>query len=378
MFRSPTCTTLADRVAEIFGAALAGSLIALDHAETDLRLHGLIGKPSVSRSSRHELVTFVNGRPVESKTITYALGESYRESLPEGRFPVAFVFLECEPSAVDVNVHPAKREVRFRHETPVRSVILRAVLQRLREYAGEIGPIPAEEPRISLSALAEPAASFGSPWPARPAPVLPRAEPAAARTSVPARAELAWRFVGLAHGSYALFETSSGVVLLDRRAAHERIWYERLRSQFSGGRVASQRLLLPISLQFDPVAAALLGENLAFLTAHGLEIAEFGGNFFRLESIPAWMEPADAEAFLRDLLGHLREGSLGSDTDSRHDEFAKLAAARAVRLPVSATEAELRHVAQELHATSSPLTSPSGKPTYVELSHGELSRRFQR
>jgi DNA mismatch repair protein MutL len=383
VFRSPTCTTFSDRVAEIFGPALAGSLIAIDHAEAGQRLHGLIGKPTVSRSSRHELVTFVNGRPVESRTVHYALSESYRDSLAEGRYPVAFVFFDCDPAAVDVNVHPAKREVRFRHEAQVRSFILRAVTQRLREFSTPAGAAPAPEPAtLSRQAVAEAAAVYAAepavrplsasvPGPAPTAAVPPRPAPAA-------RLGLAWRFVGLAHGSYALFETPSGVVLLDRRAAHERIWYERLRAQFADGTVASQRLLLPISLELDPVASALVDENREFLGSHGLEIADFGRNFFRLESIPAWMEPADAEPFLRDLIGELKEGSLGPETDARHDEFAKLAASRAVRLPATASEAEIRQVAAQLHATASPLTSPSGRPTYVELSHGELARRFQR
>jgi DNA mismatch repair protein MutL len=190
---------------------------------------------------------------------------------------------------------------------------------------------------------------------------------------------LQWRFVGLAHGNYALFETAAGLVLLDRRAAHERVWFERLCEQFATGAVPSQRLLLPLPVELDPILASLLLDRLAFLAAHGLEIAEFGRNFFRIESVPTWMEPADAETFLRDVLAAFREGRVpGNNPGLAREELARLAAAKAVRLPATAGEAELQALARQLFATRSPLTNPAGRPTFIELHHGELARRFQK
>jgi DNA mismatch repair protein MutL len=189
----------------------------------------------------------------------------------------------------------------------------------------------------------------------------------------------AWRFVGLAHGSYVLFETAAGVVLLDRRAAHERVWFERLREQFRAGTVPSQRLLLPVPVELDAIAAAVLLERLDFLQAHGFEIREFGRNFFRVEALPAWMEPGDAEPFLRDLVGAFREGTVsGRNLDLAREELARLAVAKAVRLPPPGGETEMRALVAQLFATRSPLTNPAGRPTYIELNHGELSRRFQK
>jgi len=128
----------------------------------------------------------------------------------------------------------------------------------------------------------------------------------------------------------------------------------------------------------NPVASAVLTDHLAFVRGHGLEIAEFGRNFFRIEALPAWMEPGDAEAFVRDLVGALREGRIpAADADLARDELARLAAAKAVRLP-PAGEAESLALLRELLATSSPVASPSGRPTYVEFNHGELARRFQK
>ena len=405
-FRSPECTTLAERVTEIFGRQIAESLVLLESAEAGMRLSGLIGRPGQGRATRHEMITFVNGRPVDSRTLNYGLIESYHESLPKGRYPLAFVFFELDPAAVDVNVHPAKREVRFRNETAVRGFVIRSVLQRLRELGMAAGPVAGQVPEAGRPTPDtgrrenSPAQPITSPVRPMPSPVFPaRAEsappanvqpavpnpqsvPAAAPLAPrhpPAAAPRAWRYVGLAHGTYALFETAAGLVLLDRRAAHERVWYERLREQFRQGAVPSQRLLLPVPVELDPIGAALLLDRLEFLHDHGFEIGEFGRNFFRIEAVPAWMEPADAEPFLRDILGALREGRLPEkNPDLAREELARLAAAKAVRLPTSAGEAEVHALAGQLFATRTPLTSPAGRPTYIELNHAELARRFQK
>jgi DNA mismatch repair protein MutL len=170
IFRSPTCPVLGDRVGEIFGRQLADSLLPIDVREGSLRLHGLIAKPgSGGRATRHETITFVNRRPVDSRTLAYGLIESYHEVLPKGRYPAAFVFLEIDPAAVDVNVHPAKREVRFRSESQVRSFVIRSVLGALRAAA----PAP-----LGLAVTEIPAASPApQPIPPRSWPTLSGSEP---------------------------------------------------------------------------------------------------------------------------------------------------------------------------------------------------------
>jgi DNA mismatch repair protein MutL len=442
IFRSPECATLAQRIAEIFGRQTAESLVTLEAAETGLRLTGLIGRPGIGRGTRHEMIVFVNQRPVDSRTLSYALIESYHESIPKGRYPLAFVFFECDPAAVDVNVHPAKREVRFRSEPTVRSFVIRAVLQRLRELGDAGGrmiepartatnsPQAVETAQASAPVFASATVSIsggtlggqvktGAGVATTGVQSLTREAPAGANASAPTapiriwstnpfnansssasaavpsfdrvvtptetEAERpgapapAWRFVGLAHGSYALFETSAGLVLLDRRAAHERVWFERLQEQFRAGSVPSQRLLLPVPMELDPIAASLLLDRLTFLNAHGFQISEFGRNFYRVEAVPAWMEPADAEPFLRNLLGAFREGRWpDGNPELAREELARLAASKAIRLPQVVGDAELRLLVSQLFATRAPLTSPSGRPTYIELNHGELSRRFQK
>jgi DNA mismatch repair protein MutL len=435
IFKSPQCATLAERVTEIFGRQVGEGLVPLDASELGMRVSGLIGRPGQGRSTRHEMIVFINQRPVDSRTLNYALIESYHESLPKGRYPSAFVFFEIDPAAVDVNVHPAKREVRFRSESQVRSFVIRSVLARLRELGaasamsavtlGDTGevmrtaavPVGARVEGSTVDAgaavaLQRPpqASPFVTPVPAftpQPqgvrsvaasgpvnvavsAPRIPESSvsgavtpPSAERPPVTAPGwgarNRAWRYLGLAHGSYALFETAAGLVLLDRRAAHERIWFERLQAQFRAGDIPVQRLLFAVPLELDPIGTALLLDRLGFFNEHGFEIAEFGRGFFRIESVPAWMEPADAEGFVRDLLGALRDGRLqDKNVDVARDELARLAVARAIRLPDGASEEAMQSLVTQLFACQTPLTSPAGRPTQIELGHGELARRFQK
>jgi DNA mismatch repair protein MutL len=414
LFQSPVCTTLAERVGEIFGRQMTADLLEVDLGEAGLRLTGLIGPPGVNRATRHEMLMFVNRRPVDSRTLNYALIESYATSLAKGRYPVAVLFLDLDPAAVDVNVHPAKREVRFRSEGAVRGFVIRAVLQRLREHglpgqagsgeqgssfakatedrAGSREPIPTrlQPPAEQMpgdpvrpvapyqpapSVMSQPFRPFTS-VPARPAAAL---APAVPIRPLPASSLLQWRFLGTAHGDYALFEAPGGIVVLDRRAAHERIWFERLQGQFARGEVASQRLLFALPVELDAIASALLMDRLKFLHAHGLEVGEFGRNFFRIESVPVWLDPADAETFLRDVIGLMREGRLDEKrADLAHEELARLAALKAVRLPPAVNEAGALALVAQLFACAQPHTSPAGRPTHFELGRGELARRFQK
>ena len=190
---------------------------------------------------------------------------------------------------------------------------------------------------------------------------------------------MGWRYLGTAHGDYALLEAPGGVVVLDRRAAHERVWFERLQDQFSKGEVASQRLLFALPVELDAIASALLLDRLKFLHTHGLEVGEFGRNFFRIEAVPVWLEPAEAENFLRDIIGLMREGRLDEKkADLAHEELARLAAQKAVRLPAAVNEVEALTLVAQLFACRQPHTSPAGRPTHFELSKGELGRRFGR
>ncbi|HLP09368.1 MAG TPA: DNA mismatch repair endonuclease MutL [Opitutaceae bacterium] len=421
IFQSPPCRSLLERVAAIFGRQTAEALLPVEAAGEGMRLTGLIGKPGASRGSRHEMITFVNRRPVDTKTLAYALIESYQQHLPKGRYPLAFLFLEIEPASVDVNVHPAKREVRFRNDPGVRTFVVRSLLDALRQAAGDLTatlppgaqrvtplePLPsairpplqstvpksAPLPAIILPQPASLAAPLVTEPLARPTPAIApvlvsssaavaSAEPlASVPDAIPGEgrpgALAGWRHLGTAHGDCEIFETPAGVVLLDRRAALERVVFEQLQREFRDGHTLSQRLLFAVPVELDPIAAAMLADQLAFLEQHGLEVSAFGRNFFRIESAPAWLDPAEAEPFLRDILARLREGQLDPRRPAvAREELARLAAARAVRGAArSDTGTEL---AARLLACDQPLLTPGGRPTLIEIGRGELTRRFQK
>lgn len=415
VFRSPSCPSLRERVAEIWGRREASEMLDLlpvADPETGLHLDGLLGRPGIGRSTRDALVTFVNRRPVESRTLAYAVLEAYHTYVPKGRYPPAILLLEIDPAAVDVNVHPAKREVRFRDEARVRQFVLRTVLGRLRAFTGD-GPLnqpelkaPAAPPPVALApvratvppalippvslppaprfeaAKAEPLAAKSAPVQvvASSAPVtattIPTPAPAPASASPAARGPVRfdWRLVGRWRGHVHLFETPGGLVLFNARAAHERVWFEELRERFANAQTPSQQLLFPLAFELDPVPAAALGEQRAWLNRHGFALEEFGRNFFRLEALPDWLDPVHAEGFLRDVADLARER--GSPAAVRVDDIARLAATRAVRLGDNPNEQEIRALAQRLLATRQPLTCPRGRPTFVELAATDLARRF--
>ncbi len=404
LFQSPPCENLRDRIGEIFGRKLLGDLLEIDESGDGLRLHGFIGRPGVGRSTRHETVTFVNRRPVDSRTLVYALLESYHASLGKGRHPVAFLFLEMDSRGVDVNVHPAKREIRFREEGRVRRFVVQAVLRRLQSAGREMGVSQPGPDARALSASPGPAVrlapseSGGAPrispsTPVRGEDESPRSQPqiGAGPTGEgrnrgdrsdgdrPSRPLLDWRFLGLIQGRLAVFERENGLILVDRRAAHERVMYEEVLRRFEKEKPVVQTLLFPVPLEVDGVAAGLLQEHREFLLASGFEVAPFGRNFFRVETAPDWISPEEVEPFLRDLIGSMKEENLSSSRPAlARERFAKLAAARAVRLGDRCGETELVSLVLNLLACEQPLTNPQGRPTLIEIDQGELDRRFQR
>ncbi|MEM8549855.1 MAG: DNA mismatch repair endonuclease MutL [Verrucomicrobiota bacterium] len=419
LFTSPKCPAMRDRVAEIWGNQLAQDLVELEpvSGENGLRLHGLIGKPGTGRATRRELITLVNSRPVDSRTLNYALIEGYHSYIPKGRYPLAFLFLEIDPAAVDVNIHPAKRELKFRDEGRVRQFVLQAVLKQLQSLARQ-APLPPpvsgtpSEPESSLPQPTIKPESFrplthpgpvseafkehylkSAPSAEQPAPI-PQPPPASAKTAPPPPAEIAteaippaattpfrfsWRALGLLRDGTVLFESVDGLVAMDRRAAHERVSFEHLQKRFAEHAVTSQQLLFPLNFELDPRAADALEQSLAVLQGHGFALELFGRNFYRLTAYPDWLPEPEVERFLRDIIERLSEGSLDLSRPELADEaLARLAAIRALKPSDEVELHEMQELARALLQCQQPLNSPRGRPTYFELSQREIARRFGR
>jgi DNA mismatch repair protein MutL len=379
VFRSPGQAPLIERVREIWGKAVADDLIPLPSVEGNgMGVSGLLGKPGVSRSTRQDLVTVVNGRPVDSRALAYALVESYHTLIPKGRFPLAFLFLEIDPAAVDVNVHPAKREIRFRNEPQVRAFVMRAVLDTLRGQP-TAGDAQSVVPAVNIYATLPVPSAKPIVTAATPVSALPIAAEASTRPSAtpPSTLKLGWRLLGRLRGDRAVFETPSGMVLLDLGSAHQRVLYEKILSQFTASVPVTQPLLLPLALELEPLPAAALREREALLQLAGFSFEPYGRNFWRVLSIPLWVEPGEAEAFLRDLLAEMsrHEGDF-SKAHLAADALAKLAIRRSRYRTDSLSEAELLELVQQLFRTSQPGVDPLGRRTYFEIGDADIARRL--
>ena len=380
IFRSPGNAPLLERVREIWGRQVAEEVTLMPLFERPgMRLGGLLGKPGVSRGTRQDLVTVVNGRPVDSRTMAFALTESYHTLIPKGRYPLAFVFLEMDPAWVDVNVHPAKREVRFRDEAKVRNFLIESVLAVLRARADDGLPsrtIPAMIPAGSVTAAASPTMSAPGTVGAAPPAYVPPSAASAAPDHAPA-VRLGWRLLSRLREERAVFETPTGLAILDLGAAHQRVLYESILAQFTAQKPVSQPMLVPLGIELEPLPAAVLKERLPLLAAAGFDFEEYGRNFWRIQALPAWLEPGDALTFVRDLLAEMarREGDFGRPSLA-YDALARIAVTKARRKGDSLSDAELMELVQALFRTTQPGACPRGRRTYLEWTDADLTRRF--
>jgi DNA mismatch repair protein MutL len=307
--------------------------------------------------------------------MAFALTESYHTLIPKGRYPLAFVFLEMDPAWVDVNVHPAKREVRFRDEAKVRNFLIESVLAVLRARADDGLPastIPSIAPASPLAAGVPPTVSAPIAQGGTPAAYLPPSAP----THAPA-VRLGWRLLSRLREERAVFETPTGLAILDIGAAHQRVLYESILAQFTAQKPVSQPMLVPLSIELDPLPAAVLKERMPLLASAGFDFEEYGRNFWRIQALPAWLEPEAALAFVRDLLAEMarREGDFGRPSLA-YDALAKIAVIKARRKGDSLSDAELMELVQALFRTVQPGTCPRGRRTYVEWTDADLTRRF--
>jgi DNA mismatch repair protein MutL len=392
VFRSPTCPSRADRVREIFGKRRVEDLIDLQFEKDGIRVTGLIGRPGTGRSTRAEMITYVNHRPVESRLLNYALIESYHRYLPRGRYPMAFLFVDLPAGDVDVNVHPTKREVRFRAEPVVRNVVMSglvACLQKASDRAlGEFSPAdPLPDDREEKKAVPQPKVLPPLPQPRQPfqeirdiqpAPApAPFRQPAAQPAESPTATACIWQYCGVFRGNIGLFESADGLVLLNAKAARERILFERFLASLEGEAIPMQPMLLPPMLELSPIMATILKDQLEFFENLGFEIEPFGRNLFRIRSIPVWIQGDQPESFVEELLQKIRDRGLRpDDVHPARTAVARMAAIREARGFTVRDEEGWEMLARTLLNCSNPLLDARGRPAFVEIRNAELARKL--
>lgn len=377
------------RLAAILGQEFTDNAVAIDLVRDGLRLGGLAAVPTYSRGAADHQYLFVGGRPVKDRLLLGAVRGAYRDLLARDRHPVLALFLDVPFDFVDVNVHPAKTEVRFRDPALVRGLIVSGLRHALDSGSGHAATTVSE---AALSAFRpEP---MVAPAPARPAmfgdhsfrfnaPPQARAEAPSPVYAESRDADLTAFPLGAArgqvHGSWIVAETSDSLVIVDQHAAHERLTLEKMKRAMEGGGVRSQALLLPEVVELDEAECDGLEAHAAELAEMGLEIERFGAEAILVRATPAILGNADAKALVRDLADDITSLGAAHSLKERLDEvFATMACHGSVRAGRSLSVTEMNALLREMEATPHSGQCNHGRPTYVKLARGDIEKLFGR
>ena len=380
-------------LAALHGVDTARQMLEILSEEEGYQLSGFISPTSLTRSNRREITFFINGRWAHEAALTTALLQAYHTLLMVGRYPMTAVFLEIPPEEVDVNVHPAKAEVRFRNQDRVFSFVQRSARRALLAYS----PLPSVAPSLwggTRTVPSEPPRHVGLDWSIghdelpsnseqpsietdRFSVAKPQSEIVNRQSEIIHRIPLL-RLIGQIGATYLVAEGPDGLYLVDQHAAHERVLFEKLMAQHEMKNISSQSLLTPAVVTLSPHASRLLVPQLSLLHRFGFDVEEFGPNTFQVRAMPALFMVRDPSAALRALVEDFEE----DETPLQNEIEARLAGRVCKRMSVKAGQVlsneEQRALLADLEACASPRTCPHGRPTMIHLSVDMLERQFGR
>jgi DNA mismatch repair protein MutL len=366
-------------LATLYGVETAKQMLEVIAEDEGLKLSGFISPTSITRSNRREMTFFINGRWVQDIPLNAALIQAYHTLLMVGRYPLATLFLEIDPQAVDVNVHPAKAEVRFREQDKVFSFVQRAVRRAILAYA----PVPSVTSTTLWGNQPSQPRQEGLDWSmARDAQQVEGAEAGSGskqEAGQPAFENIPLlRLIGQIGATYLVAEGPDGLYLVDQHAAHERVLFEKLMLQYDKRDIPSQTLLEAESVTFPPAQTTLLEEQLELLNRFGFQVEPFGPNTFQVRAMPTLFAGSDAAAALRALVEDFEE----DESPLQEELEARIAARVCKRMAVKAGQTlssdEQRALITDLENCDSPRTCPHGRPTMIHLSVDMLERQFGR
>ena len=372
-------------LAALYGVDIARQMLEVLADYDKIKVTGFISPISLTRSNRREITFFVNGRWIQDGALTSALMQAYHTMLMVGRYPLAALFLDLPAQMVDVNVHPAKGEVRFREKDQVFSGVQRAVRRALLAYT----PVPELSEQMDWALRRKTSALDVLNWGTssggqRDAGFETEATfqpsnlpPSNLQPSTPLQGVPLLRLVGQVASAYLVAEGPDGLYLVDQHAAHERVLFERFLAQRVGTN-PSQTLLQPVPVDFPPAGARLLGEQLPILRHLGFEVEEFGSNTFLVRAIPALLSGSDPKEALRVLVEEFEEDEtpLGNEIEAK--VIARVCKRAAVKAGQNLSPEEQKALLRDLEACQSPRTCPHGRPTMIHLSVDLLERQFGR
>jgi len=396
----PESDTLRQRLADILGTEFMDNAAPVAMERNDTRLTGYAGLPTLHKATARQQYLFVNGRPVRDRVLLSAIRGAYGDVLPSGRHPAAVLFLTLPPREVDVNVHPAKTEVRFRDTALVRGLIVMGIREALRE-AGQFTASTLAPQAFQMLRAEGAAAPAYTPAPvygfaehhagqnfapmaaAAPATMLSAVPPSARAVVTEPHAPQSFGRLGAAiaqaHGTFIVAQTADSLVIIDQHAAHERIVYEKMKQALAANGVARQILLIPDVVEMEQVAAERLLSRAAEFVELGLVIEEFGKGALVVREVPALLGKADLKALLRDLADDLAEYGSSNRLQDRLEEIcATMACHGSVRSGRALNADEMNALLRQMEQCPNSGQCNHGRPTYVELKKTDLEKLFDR
>ncbi len=396
-FHSPGSGQLYDVILALYGLEMAEQMLPLspqeaaggDGAQPSYRVSGCIGSPSLHRANRGYITLFVNRRSIQDTSLAYAVVQAYHTLLPVGRYPVAVVLLEVPPGDVDVNVHPTKREVKFREARAVFGAVQRAVRHTLVtrapvpevSHSARTWPAPDWERRQGLLAAGRReevdsqltmALGRGADWGGAAVEEQESLQPVG-----PVRLPLL-RVIGQVGQTYVVAEGPQGMYLVDQHAAHERILFEKMMAERAQHAVTSQVLLEPLALDLPAPLAAVLAEQMPMLNEVGFDLEPFGGNSALLRAVPAILVVPDVRAAMVDILEMLRQGDDPLASRAEERLIATVCKRAAIKAGQVLSTDEMQQLIRQLEQSESPRTCPHGRPTVLHFSVEQLEKEFGR
>lgn len=397
VYHLPSAPNLKHRLEALFGSAWASQMIDVSLEDRGISIEGMTGQIGIGRADRNQTFFFVNQRLIQSPILNAALIEGYESALPAGRYPPAVLFLKLPSAQVDINVHPSKKEVRFHDPSFVSASITRAVRQALQsksvsfytplngniDNGKEKEPIPFQTPsthslkNLNSSSVHSPHSVSSYATPGQQQATFQQVMPLA--PSVESNS-LGLQLLGSTLGRYILAEHEKGLVLIDQRAAHERILFEKLESQMKEQPTASQSLLLPATMELNPLASERLTKHQSFLQNIGISLHHLGGTTWMIDALPSFLNNIQPTEWIETILAdeELEEAFSEKPKQAIHTIWLKIMARHSVPHYKNLNPQEAQKLMHDLHACNMPYTDPSGRPTMILLQRNEISSRFGR
>ncbi|HEY5653862.1 MAG TPA: DNA mismatch repair endonuclease MutL [Pontiella sp.] len=410
VYNLPMAGTMEDRISELYNHQFFEQLLPVDYSDEEYTITGYTGLPQTGRKDRQDQYIFVNSRPAAAPVVYHALNEAYHALISKGRYPAVFLFIQMDPSLVDVNVHPTKKEVRFRHPNQLRDAIITALNKALTfqsekpdalNAGGEDGeeiilppPIPVrplfeaqkqmDEILVRTEVIEKSVSERSKPRePDAEIDISPTGEgPHSRKTFQPSGPTSPWgwcHIVGQIGGNYVVLETEDGYVMMEPRAAHERVLFEKLMKSARQHAVQQQGLLTPEIIDLLPSDAQIARDYLEALQDLGFGISEFGGDSFIIDALPVLIQNGPVESLLIEIVRALeKSGKKGGEREMIQECIATAACQTAVRAKDRLSDWEIEKLVNDLANTEMPYTSPRGRPTLIYTSFSELDRKFGR